>query len=182
MARIEAAEKKCVTCARTLPIEHFYDDGKGKHRRMPRCKECYLLQKRERRKEKIAQGICGRCMQDELLPNGALCQTCWFKQTAIPRMGSVEKYRELQAKFEEQRGVCPYTGRNLVLGLNTSLDHIRPVSLFPELKDDLDNLVFVDTSANLAKNTLSVEEFKQLVIDLYATLVSPDGGNADGAI
>lgn len=51
-------------------------------------------------------------------------------------------------------------------GINMSLDHILPKSLYPEGFRELDNLVWVDKSCNIAKNNLLPVDFLSLCEDV----------------
>lgn len=56
-----------------------------------------------------------------------------------------------------QGGKCAYTGRELVPGTNASLDHKIPKALGGT--NDLENLQWVETNVNRAKNALAEDEF-----------------------
>jgi CRISPR/Cas system Type II protein with McrA/HNH and RuvC-like nuclease domain len=71
----------------------------------------------------------------------------------------VELAKLLEIKFEEQRGICPYTGEKLIVGKNCSLDHILPRSRFPDLAEDLHNVEWVSEAANHMKWDLTKDEF-----------------------
>ena len=51
-------------------------------------------------------------------------------------------------------------------GVNMSLDHILPKSLYPDGLRELDNLVWVDKSCNIAKNNLLPVDFLSLCEDV----------------
>lgn len=54
---------------------------------------------------------------------------------------------------------CPYTGDLLILGKNAEIEHILPISRFPNLKNELSNLEWVSGTANRLKSCLTKEEF-----------------------
>jgi len=68
----------------------------------------------------------------------------------------------LKNKLVDQDYKCPYTGIDLVLGTNTELDHKFPVSRFPELAEDLDNVEWVCSIINKAKYDRTKNEFLAL--------------------
>jgi 5-methylcytosine-specific restriction endonuclease McrA len=74
--------------------------------------------------------------------------------------------------FESQNGICVYTGRVLTIGLDASVDHIKPKSVYPELRHDIKNMQFISLRANRAKLTLSHQEFLELCHDVvnYAAM------------
>lgn len=72
----------------------------------------------------------------------------------------------LLKKLENQNHRCVYTNRLLVPGVNMSLDHILPKSLYPEGFRELSNLVWVDKSCNIAKNNLLPVDFLSLCEDV----------------
>lgn len=51
----------------------------------------------------------------------------------------------------------------MVLGDNTSIDHILPVSRYPEKSKDIDNLEWVTLTVNLMKRNRTADEFMELV-------------------
>ena len=65
----------------------------------------------------------------------------------------------LKEKLDAQNYCCAYTNEPLVLGKNAQLDHILPVSRFPELRGDLDNVEWVAAKVNHAKNAMTKDEF-----------------------
>jgi hypothetical protein len=53
--------------------------------------------------------------------------------------------------------------RKLILGVNASIDHIKPVSRYADLALKLDNMEWVSFRVNLAKSDLTPEEFLSLI-------------------
>lgn len=70
--------------------------------------------------------------------------------------------------LERQGRKCSYTGRELVVGKNASIDHVFPKARFPEKARELENLEFVDLRINWAKRDLTKEEF----VDLCESVVA----------
>jgi 5-methylcytosine-specific restriction endonuclease McrA len=59
----------------------------------------------------------------------------------------------------QQNFTCPYTGDKLVLGVNASIDHIKPKKRFPELASDINNIEWVSFRVNYHKYDCTKEEF-----------------------
>lgn len=95
--------------------------------------------------------------------HGVRCEMCWF--SLIGRSAFDVKSRPsgralapaLRDLFYAQGGKCAYTGRELVPGTNASLDHKIPKALGGT--NDLENLQWVETNVNRAKNALAEDEF-----------------------
>jgi len=86
-------------------------------------------------------------------------ETCWLKQKSTHSLGTVVHWELLRDLLKKQNYKCAYTGKKLVLGVNASIDHIRPKSLFPELANDPNNIVWVDLKVNKLKHNKPLEEF-----------------------
>lgn len=85
----------------------------------------------------------------------------WFRKLAGRYLGSASKKnaQKLREKLEKQGYMCPYTGKQLILRENCSIDHILPKSRYPKKANDIDNLEFVDLYVNIAKRDQTKEEF-----------------------
>jgi ribosomal protein L32 len=121
-----------------------------------RTKESY-----DRRKLSKLCVVCGTL---DVLPQyleraTILCEKCYFKRAAHHRLGSTRFWTILQEKMQAQNWLCPYTGEKLVLGVNVELDHILPVSRYPEHRNDVNNVEWVSEKANQMKQSLTKEEF-----------------------
>ena len=68
-------------------------------------------------------------------------------------------WEDLEALAKKQDYICPLTGDKLKAGVNMSLDHIKPVSRFPELKTKITNLQWITKWANNAKMNYDLEDF-----------------------
>jgi 5-methylcytosine-specific restriction endonuclease McrA len=103
------------------------------------------------------------------------CLRCYIKEAVRKTLGirdneQKEQYANLlYKKLANQNFTCVYTGRRLIPGQNMSLDHILPKSLFPEIAADIDNLVWVDLSCNIAKNNLLPGNFLEICQDVVRT-------------
>ncbi len=148
-----------------------------------RCEECQkkssdiidsLMNKRR------VEGLCMRCGNPDILltPGGGfksrqdnLCQQCYLKQTARNKFNlkSAKHWRKLLYLWEKQGPICPLSGKQLILGVNTSLDHIIPRSKGGT--SDLSNLRWVyscgDYNINIMRGAQSDEEFRQHIEELH---------------
>ena len=61
--------------------------------------------------------------------------------------------------LERQNWTCPYTGDKIILGVNDSVDHILPISKYPESKYDIDNIQWTTRVINIMKSNLLDCEF-----------------------
>jgi hypothetical protein len=77
-------------------------------------------------------------------------------------LGSATKWHVLLDKLYRCDWRCAYTGELLVLGVNLSFDHIKPVARFSELKYEPTNLEPVSLAVNMAKRDMSKEEFIEM--------------------
>jgi len=122
------------------------------------------LTKLKQRRAK-SKGLCAKSCGRPLIPNaGGYCKECWFKRHATKLWGDAKKYPELIQLMESQNWICPYTGRQLIIGINASLDH--KLASDKGGINEISNLHFVDTRANIAKSFLTEEEFFQLCRDV----------------
>lgn len=91
------------------------------------------------------------------------CETCLLKDLSRGNLGSSKHWENLKQIFIKQNGKCVYTGIELILGVNASVDHILPVSVHPELKNNLENIQWVERRINSMKNNLLPNEFISLI-------------------
>lgn len=116
-----------------------------------------------RRDERREAGVCYMCGKERAISTGKRCKKCWFKNIAQSLNGPTPE--QLESKFEEQNHKCSLSGRKLVPGENTHIDHI--VARAKGGLDDLENLRWVDKQVNQAKGAMGDEELLQLVRDIY---------------
>jgi 5-methylcytosine-specific restriction endonuclease McrA len=96
--------------------------------------------------------------RDDLL-NHRFCETCYLKRLARKRLGSAGLWVKIKRKFDMQGGRCSYTGTPLCFGVNDSLDHVRPISRYPELASDSENIEWVTRKVNEMKRDRTPDEF-----------------------
>ena len=101
------------------------------------------------------------CAQ-KALPASVRCENCVMKQMAYCHLGSASRWQELDALLKRQKGRCAYTGVKILPGINASIDHIHPRSLYPERARDVKNMRFVDRRVNQAKNNMTLPQFVRM--------------------
>lgn len=129
-------------------------------------KEKLLLQIKELRKKYKVLGLCVTCGSELMENSNTFCETCWLKRTSFNNLGSVQHWVFLKELFEQQGCKCYYTGLDLVLGVNASIDHIKPRSKYPELTNDPSNVCWCDRSINRQKADRGQDEFKSELNEL----------------
>ena len=65
-------------------------------------------------------------------------------------------------RYLEQGKRCFYTNDILVFGVNASVEHVLPKSLYPGKSHDICNLVWTTVYVNRAKNDLHIQEFLRM--------------------
>lgn len=117
---------------------------------------------------------CHSC-NNKALTTTRFCLRCYIRDCVRKTLEVRDKQQKehltdlLLVKLRQQNHQCIYTGRRLIPGVNLSLDHILPKSLFPEGFRRLDNLVWVDLSVNIAKNNLLPKDFLEMCEDVVYT-------------
>jgi 5-methylcytosine-specific restriction endonuclease McrA len=96
---------------------------------------------------------CGRARDG----NGVLCTPHMFQTAARRWLGDSSKWEDLRSLLESQGYRCAYTGAELFVGKNASIDHIEPRARGGA--DEISNLQWVSWEANRAKTDLSHDEF-----------------------
>src|SRR5690606_25904241 len=104
-----------------------------------------------RRARRVEKGLCSECGKRPLLDGLLLCGTCSLKARARSLWGNPNRYSDLVNLFEQQGGICPYTGEALTYE-TAEVDHVQPKSCGGS--DDLSNLEWVSKDVNRAKLNL----------------------------
>lgn len=153
---------KCISCGKTA-------DGKY----CAPCKVKAVDSNRRRQQALIRDGKCIKCAKPVDVARGQSCKMCILKATAHTWLGTAKRAPELRALLEAQDYKCPYTGRNLEIGRNATIDHKVPRSRGGT--DDIGNLQWVDWQVNKAKTDMTHDEFItlcRLVADRAANSVT----------
>lgn len=173
--------RSCIDKAKT-----FIDARRKKLREMGRCEDCgcdtqndrvhcetCLAKQRAHRtkwKKLVPRGFCTRCKKNECLPQlidaklfMRLCQECYLRHAASVQLGSSQYWTTLLSTLEQQGWQCVYSGDEIILGVNDSVDHIMPKSKQPSLAKIPSNIQWVTRTINLTKGCLDHDEFLTLV-------------------
>ena len=111
-------------------------------------------------------GDCYLCGKGPPIQGASICEKCWLEKAAKLHLGSYSRWHELKNLFDKQN-ICPYTGYQLLIGVNVSIDHI-----IPRAKgglNEVDNLQYVyygDVDINWMKGKLDDSEFKSIVLKI----------------
>lgn len=127
-----------------------------------------LTYQNNRKTELKQNGLCTSCGQYPTIEHSAtLCEICYFKDKSYQALGTIEHWMYVGWLFEAQHHKCALTGEPLVLGKNTSIDHIASRKTHPELITDPNNIQWVTFSANARKKNMTNEEaLKKLAISV----------------
>jgi HNH endonuclease len=131
------------------------------------CEDCRIKHKAgiDRYKiERVAQGICAECGRSPLSGNAKSCENCILKAMAKAHFKDVKKWVLLRQIFD-LNSVCPYSGIQLILGDNASLDHRIPKSKGGS--DEIENLQFIHVWCNIMKSNMEelkfIQDFKMFI-------------------
>ena len=95
--------------------------------------------------------------------SACFCRKHWLVQAAWRAGLRGSKVGEaVEEMLIRQNYKCAYTGVVLVLGVNASLDHIKPRLEHPDLLGQISNLEWVDETVNRSKGKMSRERFIEL--------------------
>lgn len=129
---------------------------------------------RSKNRKKYKQGSCVQCGGPTLEWSKSFCEDHWFWYVAYRALGTGKKpVRDCLKKmfYLEQEGKCYFTGKELVLGLNASIDHLVPLSRGG--KKDISNVRFVDLQINNdVKGSLTESELLDIVELIYKNKIS----------
>jgi hypothetical protein len=119
-----------------------------------------LRMQRNWKNKNRADGHCYSCKEVPMENSTCFCRKHWLVQAAWRAGLRGSKAGEaVEEMLIRQNYRCAYTGIRLVLGVNASLDHIKPRLQHPELLGQISNLEWVDESVNRSKGNMSRERF-----------------------
>jgi hypothetical protein len=156
--------------------------GKGKPLTGGKCELCAsrnAVYQKKARDKRLAMGMCSDCGQNppiESMQNNEqykLCESCYLQKVSRIRLGSRKHWAILKQRLVEQNYRCAYTGTLLVLGVNDSLDHIYPVSRYPEIANDPINTEWVTREINVLKQDRTPDE----LLALFRHIIQHRGGS-----
>lgn len=126
------------------------------------CSKCLVLMRdaSNRRRDIFAKdGCCVQCGKKRDLPAGLYCSEHLLRNQARRWLGSPNRWTELRDMLASQENRCAYSGEELTLGGNASIDHKIPRSRGGSDIRDIDNLQWVDWKMNRAKTDMTHDEF-----------------------
>lgn len=128
------------------------------------CRERVNRNNRGKIARNVANGTCPACGKQPVLPamrgkRWSFCERCYFKKTSTDCLKTAAHAEIIGQKLKGQNYRCAYTGEEIILGLNDSLDHVLPVSKFPELRSDPTNVEWVTRKVNCMKWDSTRDEF-----------------------
>lgn len=135
------------------------------HRRRKRQERCDNLNR---------QGLCVVCGKRDAVAGDKLrlCDICWIKSTLQRSTGSRKNWKTLRDALVSQKH-CPYSGVELIIGKNASIDHKIPVSRGGT--HDVNNLQWIDLHINYMKRDMTDDEFRAVIRLLYCNLENSNG-------
>jgi len=167
----------CTICKVEQPLENYYKSSKRKTGYSNTCKQCSLIYVKKHnasaegkekntawrhvaKSKRLSQGFCSKCDRERMSQDALFCKWHCVQHACGSRLGKADKLTvQLLLDRLESNPICPYTGKTLVLGINTHLDHILPVSRFPEFKSQVLNVEWISAKANLSKGDMTKDEF-----------------------
>lgn len=167
---------RCPRCEIFKPVREFFKNPGTHTGHTTYCRPCEKEVRSDPRYRSVAaarnvliyrtrklSGVCTSCGSERLI-GWQLCEKHHYVAIARDRMGipTVAAGERLRIKLIEQDYKCPYTGTQLIPGKNMELDHILPVSRFPDLRADFDNVEWILADVNHAKSSQTKDEFLAL--------------------
>jgi hypothetical protein len=137
------------------------------------CSACLLIRnqsKINRMQKRLAEGLCKTCGQNKFVTKeGQQCEICYLKWINRTSLNNEQNYSNLKILLESQNGICPYTGRELILTVNASIDHKIPKSKGGN--NNLANLQWVyygeDFNVNFMKSNYLEQDFLAAIRIIY---------------
>jgi hypothetical protein len=135
------------------------------HVKCSKCHNRWADNTRKQREHRLKNGLCSYC--DEPRISSCYCKEHLLKDLARTHLKNRNGFDKLDKLFENQN-ICPYSGKKLVLGVNTSIDHKIPKSKGGENK--IENLQWVYRPVNTMKQDFMEEEFFELIKTIYKNI------------
>lgn len=139
-----------------------YCDNKLESGNTTYCNAC-LEKCSQRTRNNLLAGKC-RCGRLPIVRTSS-CEICYLRATSHRQFGKSDFWQDLKSKFIDQKGICPYSGSILTLGVDTELDHIIPRS--NNGLSNLDNTHWVHRHVNKMKWSESEEDFFSWIRKIY---------------
>lgn len=127
---------------------------------------------RRRQVDAARNGRCTSCAC-KAAAFGSRCERCWWMRLGSVYLGRGARHVELKALLDAQGGRCAISGRQIMPGVNGSVDHIVPRSKGG--KNEISNLRWVERDANYYRGNMSDDDLIQLCRDIVAHADSKHG-------
>ena len=137
-------------------------------------KEIKNIKTKEWRDAQYEKGLCRFCKEPHL-KNSKTCEKHYLQDLSRRHLGTTTKWEDLRHLLEKQNYKCIYSGDELILSDNASIDHILPLSENPDLNCDIDNLQWITRQINLIKLNLSEEDFLNIIKKIYEFKIKKGG-------
>ena len=142
----------------------FTGKRRSKNARCETCRKSFeKIRLTQWYKQQHEDGKCQKCKGDRL-DFSAFCMTHWCQSILRTSLGLrlplLTHYSDiLIERLRLQDFKCFYSSLPLTPGLNASIEHVKPRSFYPNLVDDLDNLVWVRVEINKMRSNLPISTF-----------------------
>lgn len=118
------------------------------------------------RNNQYDKGLCKVCLEPRLF-DLKTCKKHYLEELSYKHLGTTKRWEDLLNLLEQQNYICAYTGEELILGLNAGIDHKLPLSKYPELINDINNLQWTLKDINIMKSNFPEEEFLKFVYKIF---------------
>lgn len=117
--------------------------------------------RRKKAASRRGKGVCTACPNPVVSGHKKLCEHHWLAHLVWSYFGKGNNHLipVLVQMLKDQNYRCPYTGEELVIGKNLSLDHKVAVALLGDKANDISNVEWVSLTANMMKATMTPQEF-----------------------
>lgn len=145
---LRAASDACIRCA---------GPRDGKRKACEACRAGMRALTMGRRGRYAEAGCCVQCGQPRDAGSEFYCRMHILKLAAYRWLDDASRWMDLDALLLAQGGRCAYTGEELILGKNASIDHKIPRSRGGT--NTIENLQWVTWTVNRVKTDLTHDEF-----------------------
>jgi len=152
----------CVRCKIPLSVER----RNKKNVMCYACTQKNIKLQNKLRKERRKHFLCVYCGKSIIIQNKYfLCEEHLLKTMARANTGSSKNWLYLKELLKKQNYKCIYSGRELIIGKNASIDHIIPKTKDGE--NSIENIQWVDRQVNFIKRDLNHQEFLSIIELIY---------------
>lgn len=153
---------------KSLCIECNNPVSKNSKCRCDNCLERRRKNKKDKRDYAKVNGYCTECFNEISVGSKNLCEKCYYKRVSKFHFNTHKYWDSLKKLFNNQKGICPYSGIKLSIGLNAELDHIKAKSNGGDNK--IENCQWVYAPVNKMKWDLSEDDFRALIFKIADNL------------